>query len=82
MVRIFDRSIQLESNGTEVTTMQLEYDSSSDLLVDNVTGTKWNFDGKAIEGSLKGKSLTRLPFDEGFWFSWVAFHPDTQVYGK
>ncbi|MDP9015955.1 MAG: DUF3179 domain-containing protein, partial [Thermoproteota archaeon] len=83
MVRAFDRSIQLESSTTsEFTTLQLEYESSSNLLVDKETGTKWNFDGKAVEGSMKGKSLTRLPFDEGFWFSWVAFHPDTQVYGK
>jgi len=22
----------------------------------------------------------RLPFDEGYWFEWVAFHPGTKVY--
>jgi hypothetical protein len=82
MVRVFDRSIQLESNGSQVTTLQLEYESSSNLLVDKETGTKWNFDGKAVEGSMNGKSLKRLPLDEGFWFSWVPFHPDTQIYGK
>jgi hypothetical protein len=82
MVRVFDRSIQLESSSTGVTTLQLEYESSSNLLVDKETGTKWNFDGKAVEESMKGISLMRLPLDEGFWFSWVAFHPDTQVYGK
>jgi hypothetical protein len=82
MVRAFDRSIQLESSSTGVTTLQLEYESSSNLLVDKETGTKWNFDGKAVEESMKGISLMRLPLDEGFWFSWVAFHPDTQVYGK
>jgi len=27
----------------------------------------------ALNGQLKGKQLTRLPFDEGFWFSWAAF---------
>ena len=83
IVRVFDRSIQLESSSsTGVITLQLEYESSTNLLVDKETGTKWNFDGKVVDGSMKGKSLTRLPFDEGFWFSWVAFHPDTQVYGK
>jgi hypothetical protein len=81
MVRVFDRSIvQLESSGSQATTLQLEYESSSNLLVDKETGTKWNFDGEAVEGSMKGKSLARLPLDEGFWFSWVAFHPDTEVY--
>ena len=81
MVRVFDRSIvQLESSDSQVTTLQLEYESSSNLLVNKETGTKWNFDGKAVEGSMKGISLMRLPLDEGFWFSWVAFHPDTEVY--
>jgi Protein of unknown function (DUF3179) len=83
MVRVFDRSIaQLESSGSQVTTLQLEYESSSNLLVDKGTETKWNFDGEAVEGSMKGKSLARLPLDEGFWFSWVAFHPDTEVYAE
>lgn len=81
MVRVFDRSIlQLESSGSQVTTLQLEYESSSNLLVDKQTGTKWNFDGRAVEGRMDGKSLTRLPLDEGFWFSWVTFHPNTEVY--
>jgi hypothetical protein len=80
MVRVFDRSIQLESSGSQVTTLQLDYESSSNLLVDKETGTKWNFDGEAVEGRMNGKSLMRLPLDEGFWFSWVAFHPDTEVY--
>ena len=80
MVRVFDRSTQLESSDSQVTTLQLDYESSSNLLVDKETGTKWNFDGEAVEGRMNGKSLTRLPSDEGFWFSWVAFHPDTEVY--
>jgi hypothetical protein len=41
----------------------------------------WNLDGEAVEGEMKGKKLTRLPFDEGFWFEWIAFHPETELYG-
>jgi hypothetical protein len=44
MVHVFDRSIQVESS-TKATTLQLEYESSSNLLADKETGTKWNFDG-------------------------------------
>lgn len=44
------------------------------------TKSKWNFDGVAIEGEMTGKQLKRLPFDEGFWFEWVAFHPETELY--
>jgi Protein of unknown function (DUF3179) len=51
-----------------------------ELLIDKQTGSEWNFEGKAINGKMKGKQLARLPFDEGFWFEWVAFHPGTAVY--
>jgi hypothetical protein len=34
----------------------------------------------AINGLMKGKHLTRLPFEEGFWFEWAAFHPQTGLY--
>jgi len=30
---------------------------------------------------MEGTQLTRMPMDPGFWFEWVAFHPETQVYG-
>ena len=38
------------------------------------------FEGVAINGELKGKELIRLPYDDGFSFEWVAFHPDTELY--
>ena len=44
------------------------------------TNSLWNFEGKAISGQMKGKQLTRLSYDEGFWFEWVAFHPKTELY--
>ena len=48
--------------------------------MDKQTGTEWNFDGEAVNGKLKGTNMNRLPFDEGFWFEWVAFHPKTAIY--
>ena len=49
-------------------------------IIDKQTKSEWNFEGRAINGQLKGKQLVRLPFDEGFWFEWVAFHPKTGLY--
>ncbi|MGH9878000.1 MAG: DUF3179 domain-containing (seleno)protein, partial [Nitrososphaerales archaeon] len=43
---------------------------------------EWDFDGLAVQGAMKGKQLTRLPFDEGFWFEWVGFHPETELYSR
>ena len=43
-------------------------------------GSIWDVEGTAISGELKGLQLDRLTYDPGFWFEWVAFHPDTLVY--
>jgi hypothetical protein len=73
MARLFESSL----NGQ---TLIFQYNSTSNSLTDKQTGSLWNFEGKSTEGPLKGKQLLRLPFDEGYWFEWVAFHPGTKVY--
>lgn len=70
MVRAYDRVLDGH-------TLEFQYDNGR--IVDQ-TRSVWNFDGEAIEGEMKGKKLTRLAFDEGFWFEWVAFHPETELY--
>jgi Protein of unknown function (DUF3179) len=74
MVRVYDRII----TGGKI--LEFEYKNSNNKITDKQTGTEWNFDGEAVNGTLKGTHLTRLPFDEGFWFEWVAFHPRTALY--
>ena len=74
MVRVYDRMIM------EGKILEFEYNNSNNKITDKQTGTEWNFDGEALNGTLKGTHLTRLPFDEGFWFEWIAFHPQTALY--
>jgi hypothetical protein len=62
------------------TPLQFEYNVKNSTLVDKQTRSEWNFDGRAIDGQMKGKQLIRLPFDQGFWFEWIAFHPATELY--
>ncbi len=50
-----------------------------DRLVDRETSSVWNTEGKAVSGSLRGTSLIPVPLENHFWFSWVAFHPTTNV---
>ncbi len=71
MVRAFDRTVD---------GLTLEFQHDNGKIVDR-TGSVWNLDGEATEGEMKGKQLTRLPFDEGYWFEWAAFHPETELYG-
>lgn len=70
MVRAYDRVVDGK-------TLEFQYDN--DRIVDQ-TESVWNFNAEAVEGEMRGKKLTRLPFDEGFCFEGVAFHPETELY--
>lgn len=70
--RAFDRTL----NG-EV----LNFELHDGKIFDTKTNSQWNYDGVAISGSLQGEQLQRLSISPGFWFEWVAFHPQTLVYG-
>jgi hypothetical protein len=70
--RAFDRN----TNG-----QVLEFEFSDNKIIDLQTNSEWNYDGISIYGELEGIQLNRLPFNPGFWFEWIAFHPDTEVYG-
>ena len=59
----------------------LDFEYTNGKLVDAQTNSEWNYDGLAISGQYEGKQLERLPIEPGFWFEWVAFHPQTLVYG-
>jgi hypothetical protein len=50
-------------------------------ILDVQTNSEWNYDGLAISGESKGLQLERMVIEPGFWFEWVAFHPETLVYG-
>jgi hypothetical protein len=73
MARVYDPVV----NGQ---ILEFNYNIEDKKFVDKQTNSIWNFDGKSISGQMKGKQLTRLSSDEGFWFEWVAFHPKTELY--
>jgi hypothetical protein len=47
---------------------------------DEQTGSTWSLLGKALSGPLAGTQLTALDAENGMWFYWAAFHPDTDIY--
>ncbi len=59
----------------------LDFEFKDGKIIDTQTNSEWNYDGIAVSGSLEGSQLSRMPFSPGFWFEWVAFHPDTEIYG-
>jgi len=72
-VRAFDSSVDRQ-------TLTFQYNFTSNMFTDKQTGSQWDFEGMSINGPLKGKQLVRLPFDEGYWFEWASFHPETALY--
>jgi hypothetical protein len=52
------------------------------LLIDDATGSEWNFQGCATSGKAKGYCLERIPMLKDYWFDWRNYNPETTVYGK
>ena len=75
MVRVFDRVIDSDNNdeGNKNIVIDLFYNQTNNTLIDKVTNSELNFEGKFIKGQLQDIQLKRLPMDQGFWFEWVAF---------
>ncbi len=51
-------------------------------FVDDQTGSRWNITGRAIAGPLKGKQLEPVVHGNHFAFAWLAFKPNSVIYGK
>jgi hypothetical protein len=51
-------------------------------IFDKETGTRWNIEGRGEEGPLKGRSLARLNSHLSQWYGWVAYFPETGIYGR
>jgi len=52
------------------------------MMRDLETGSLWNgLTGQAISGDLEGISLARVRSTQSFWFGWVDFYPETELYG-
>jgi hypothetical protein len=58
-------------------TLAFEYKAGA--LRDVATGSSWTHLGNAVDGPLKGTQLSELTAVNHFWFSWVAFYPETRL---
>jgi hypothetical protein len=58
---------------------RLTFEPVDDGFRDAETASNWNVLGTAVAGSLSGRSLTKVPHVDTFWFAWAAFQPHTRV---
>jgi hypothetical protein len=49
---------------------------------DKETGTRWSIEGVAEDGPLKGKRLEPVNNHLSQWYGWVAYYPETTIYGR
>ena len=60
----------------------LHFGATSSGFMDDETKSRWDVFGRAVAGPLRGQKLRALPAVDHFWFSWAAFFPDTEIYGR
>ena len=51
-----------------------------DFMMDSVSGSRWNFQGCAIDGPLRGSCLAPIEVIKDYWFDWREYNPGTTVY--
>jgi hypothetical protein len=62
-------------------TLQVDRKVPAAPFVDKETGSRWDVAGRAVEGELKGWTLTWLDGTQVKWFAWAAEYPETTIYG-
>ena len=56
---------------------QLEFRVEADEVLDQ-SGSSWK-EGRAVSGSLAGSGLRFVPSHVSEWYTWAAFHPDSEI---
>jgi len=60
----------------------LKFKKADGKFIDENTNSFWDITGRCIKGKLKGNELQIEPHGNHFAFAWLAFHPETKIYGK
>lgn len=60
----------------------LSFKKVNGKFIDDQTKSLWDITGRCIKGDLKGKRLLIEAHSNHFAFSWLAFFPDSEIYGQ
>ncbi len=58
-----------------------EFYRTEEGMMDDATGSRWNFQGCAVDGKFKGSCLESVYLIKDYWFDWRHYNPQTTVYG-
>ena len=68
--------------GRQVDGQLLTFIADGGAIIDEQTKSRWDLLGNAVEGPLKGKRLEPTRGGVHFAFAWLAFNPDSDIYGQ
>jgi hypothetical protein len=75
----FSGAVYRRDPGGNVLTFEAGPDAFS--MLDEQTGSTWDgLSGKATSGADAGTELEQVPITYSFWFGWVDFYPNTELY--
>jgi hypothetical protein len=66
----------------ELEGQKLTFRKKGEHFVDKETGSTWDITGHAVAGPLKGKQLRTERHSNHLAFAWLAFYPESEIYGK
>lgn len=69
-------------DGKTLTFTAQKGDDGKVTFTDKETGTRWSIEGKGEEGPLAGKTLEHIENHLSQWYGWVAYFPETTIYGR
>jgi hypothetical protein len=55
--------------------------AAAPIMMDQLTGSDWDFHGCAVAGKAKGTCLEPLDALKDYWFDWRNYNTNTSVYG-
>ncbi|MFC2098752.1 DUF3179 domain-containing (seleno)protein [Bacteroidota bacterium] len=61
---------------------KLNFKESEGKFIDKQTGSVWTLTGKCVEGKYKDRQLNSVVYGNHFAFAWLAFYPETVIYGN
>ncbi|MBB5343219.1 DUF3179 domain-containing (seleno)protein [Tunturibacter empetritectus] len=73
-------SIRVFEGALESRHLTFAQGTGDQTLTDIDTGSLWNFQGCAIEGSLAGRCLAEIDAHKDYWFDWMNHHPESAVF--
>ena len=74
------RVFKIRSGDPPITFLPALLPGDGSVMRDAGTGSRWNFQGCAIDGKQAGQCLAPADSSKDYWFDWMNHHPRTEIF--